>query len=85
MPLPERFLVNAEQVARLCVQQTKTNQMSKHALTAAMAGLAACDGQEPNLRRAIRAAYVAEHRPGFVFTMIVLPLLISLVSQWIIK
>jgi hypothetical protein len=85
LPVSERFLVDAEQVAKQCVEETKTASMSKHAMTAALAGLAACDGDERPLKRAIRAAYVEEHRPGFVFTMIVLPLLISLVSQWIIR
>ncbi len=59
--------------------------MSDHAISMAMIGLASCGDDGKPSRRAMREAYIEEHRPGFVFTMIVLPLLISLVSQWIIR
>ena len=86
VPVPEGVSqLRATQVAERCVRETKTDQMSPHAKSMALIGLASCDADGKPSRKAMRAAYIEEHRPGFVFTMIVLPLLISLVSQWIIR
>lgn len=86
MPVPEGVPeLNATEVAELCVRETKADQLSPNAKSMAMIGLASCSADGKPSRKAMRAAYIEEHRPGFVFTVIVLPLLISLVSQWIIR
>jgi len=86
LPVPERVSrVTAREVAQLCVRETKADQLCEHATSLALIGLASCGADGKPSRKAMRAAYIAEHRPGFVITMIVLPLAISLVSQWIIR
>jgi len=37
------------------------------------------------LRRAMAVKYKAEHKTGFLFSMIILPVMISLISHWLVK
>lgn len=87
MPMPEKpSELDVAAIADQCVRETKTWKMSKHAKEMALIALATHGvGDAQRHKKVMRLAYIKEYRPGFVFTMIVLPILISLVSQWVAR
>jgi len=79
----------ATEVADLCLVQSGARGLSKHAREVALVGLlVAPDGaiSMREYRRRIKETYVKTHpEHGSFFLIFVLPVLISLVSNWIAK
>jgi hypothetical protein len=83
------------QIADLCVRETKAGSVGggandATARTLVIIGIQAMPDNvklldKKELRRAMAAKYKAEHKTGFLFSMIVLPVMISLISHWLIK
>lgn len=78
-----------------CVRETKAGKLGGGASDAIARDIAAIaiesmpddiglvDKRE--LRMAVAERYMAEHKPGFLFSMIVLPVMISLISHWLVQ
>ena len=80
--------VTASGIADMCVQQTRADEMSRHAKRIALAAIAVYPEGEVRLKeykRAIAKKVKEDKRCGFIFTMIVLPIIISVISQWLVK
>jgi len=80
--------VTASGIADLCVQQTRADEMSRHAKRVALAGIAVYPEGDVHLkeyRKAIANKVKEDKRCGFIFTMIVLPIIISVISQWLVQ
>jgi len=80
--------VTASGIADMCVEQTRVGEMSRHAKRVALAGIAVYPEGDVRLkeyRKAIANKVKEDKRCGFIFTMIVLPLIISIISQWLVK
>ena len=79
----------AKEVADLCLVQTGTRGISDHAREVALVGLLVVpDGAVSmrEFRRRIKETYVKAHpEHGSFFLIFVLPVLISLISNWIAK
>jgi hypothetical protein len=83
------------QIADLCVRETKAgalgggaNEQIARALVVVGIQVMPDDVNAVNrreLRRAMAAKYKAENKTGFVFSAIVLPIMISLISHWLVK
>lgn len=78
--------MTAGQIADLCVRETKTHRMSDKANEVALIAIACADQDLPAWRKKIKANYRKRHpNCGSVFLLFVLPLIISLVSNWLAK
>ena len=78
--------MTAGQIADLCVRETKTHKMSDTAKDVALIAIACADQDMKAWRKKIRANYKARHpQCGSIFFVFVLPLIISLVSNWLAK
>lgn len=78
----------ASKVAAECVRRTRANRISSHARQVALiAIMLAPEGEVdlPAYRRAIKEEVARRGEYGSIFLIIVLPLLINLISAWIIK
>ena len=87
--------MNLSQIADRCVRETNAgsvgggaNESTAKALV--IIGIQAMPDDvklvdKKELRRAMAAKYKAEHKTGFLFSMIVLPVMISLISHWLVK
>lgn len=78
----------AEQVARRCMRETRVDEMSPLAKDIALIAIAEYpDGEvDPSAyRKAIKERLVKERKCGFFFTVFVLPLMISLISGWVLQ
>jgi len=83
------------QIADLCVRETKAGSVGGGADDATARALVVIGIQampdnvtlvdKKELRRAMAVKYKAEHKTGFLFSMIVLPVMISLISHWLVK
>ena len=83
------------QIVELCLRETKVGSMGGGADPSTAKALViigievmpddvnTVDKRE--LRRAMAAKYKAENKAGFVFSTIVLPIMISLISHWLVK
>lgn len=78
--------MRAGQVADRCLDETGAGRMSGRAKDVALIAIATAVPDRRKWRRAIRDKYVADHPEcGSVFLIIILPILISLISQWLAK
>lgn len=78
----------ASKVAAECVRRTRANRISSNARNVALiAILLAPEGEitQAEYRRQITAEYKRRYECGSVFLIIVLPLLVNLISAWIIR
>lgn len=76
----------AEQIADLCVSETKTHKMSAHAKEVALVAIACANPDLKAWRRQIKTNYKVRHPEcGSIFLVFILPLIISLVSNWLAK
>lgn len=76
----------AEQIADLCVRETKTHKMSDHAKDVALIAIACATPDMKMWRKKIKANYKQRHPEcGSIFLVFILPLIISLVSNWLAK
>jgi hypothetical protein len=78
----------ASKVAAECVRRTRANRISSHARKVALiAIMLSPDGEvdAPAFRKQIREEYARRYECGSVFLVIVLPILINLISAWIIR
>lgn len=81
-------LTTAGDVADECVRATKASQMSPLARDIALAALAEYPEGEldlPAYRAAIARRVKADRKCGFFFSMFVLPLMISVISGWVVQ
>ena len=76
----------AKELAEQCVRETKTDRISRHASQVALVALSLLPDGEVD-RKAFRRAISAEcrQRYGSIFLIIVLPILVNLISNWIIR
>lgn len=79
--------LHAEDIAEQCVRETGARRISKHAKEIALIALWLTEmPPQDSIKKMIRAAFLERHPEcGSIFIMIVLPILISVISQWIIK
>jgi hypothetical protein len=76
----------AREVADRCIQQTGAARMSDRATEVALIAIVHADEDSRVWRRRIRDEYRQRHPEcGSVFLLIVLPILVSLISQWLGK
>lgn len=83
------------QIADLCVRETKAGSIGggadeSTARTLVIIGIQVMPDDvklvdKKELRRAMAVKYKAEHKTGFLFSMVVLPIMISLISHWLVK
>ena len=74
----------ADQIVAQCLYETGARGMSKHSPELAYLGL--LYAQDRAMRRKMRTAFAKSHpEVGSVFLIFVLPLLISVISNWIVK
>lgn len=81
-------LNSAGAVADECVRVTKASQMSPLAKDIALAAIAEYPDGElslPAYRAAIAKRVKAERQCGFFFSVFVLPLMISVISGWVVQ
>lgn len=78
--------MTAGQIADMCVRETQTHKMSDRAQDVALIAIACADQDMKAWRKKIKANYRARHpESGSIFLVFVLPLIISLVSNWLAK
>jgi len=79
--------LHAEDIAEQCVRKTGARRISRHAKEIALLALWLTETPpQDNIKQRIRNAFIERHPEcGSVFIMIVLPILISVISQWIVK
>lgn len=78
--------MNAGQIADLCVRETKTHKMSDTAKDVALIAIACATPDMPTWRKQIKANYKKRNpKAGSIFLVFILPLIISLVSNWLAK
>lgn len=78
----------ASKVAAECVRRTRANRISKHARNVALiAIMLAPEGEvdEKEFRKRIKDEYARRYECGSVFLVFILPLLIQLISAWILR
>lgn len=74
----------ADQIVAQCLYETGARGMSKYSPELAYLGL--LYAQDRAMRKKMRSAFVRSHpQVGSVFLIFVLPLLISVISNWIVK
>jgi hypothetical protein len=79
-------LRNADEVVAACLKETGAERYSKHAVQVANLALVLVPDGSISLRtyrKRIRQEYLRGKEFGSFFTLLVLPILISLISQWI--
>jgi hypothetical protein len=79
-------LRNADEVVAACLKETGAGRYSKHAVQVAnLAIMLLPDGAISlrSYRQRIRQEYLRGREVGSFFSLLVLPILISLISQWI--
>lgn len=79
---------HAERIANQCLRETRANEMSSLAKDIALIAIAEYPDGEidlPAYRKAIKERLVKERKCGFFFTVFVLPLMISLISGWVLQ
>lgn len=84
--MPERQLRNADEVVAACLEETGAGRYSKHAVQVAYLALVLVPDGAISLRtyrKRIREEYTRKHKYGSFFGLFILPIIISLVSQWI--
>lgn len=78
--------MTAGQVADLCVRETRVGEMSAAAKDVALIAIACANPDMKAWRRQIKANYRKRNpKAGSFFLIFVLPLIISLVSNWLAK
>lgn len=78
--------MNASQVADLCLRETRAHEMSTTAKDVALIAIACANPDMKAWRKQIKADYRARHpKCGSIFLIFILPLIISLVSNWLAK
>lgn len=86
--MPRRQM-HAEEVADLCLYESGARGLSKHAREVALVGLLVVPDGAISMREyrsRMRETYIKAHpERGSFFLLFVLPVLISLVSNWIAK
>ena len=74
----------ADDVVKQCLHETGARGISKHSPELGYLGL--IYAQDRSMRRKMRSAFIKAHpEVGSVFLIIILPILINLISNWIIK
>lgn len=80
------YLRDADEVVAACLKETGARRYSKHAVQVAYLAVALVPDGAISLRtyrRRIKSEYLRTHNYGAFFSLFILPVIISLVSQWI--
>lgn len=78
--------MTAGDIADLCVRETRVGEMSTAAKDVALIAIACANQDMKAWRKQIKANYRKRHpKAGSFFLIFILPLVISLVSNWLAK
>jgi len=79
--------LHAKDIADRCTRETGARRISRYANEVALIALWLTDvPPQDNIQRRIRDTFKERHpERGSIFIMIVLPILVSVISQWIVE
>jgi hypothetical protein len=78
--------MHAEEIADLCLAETGAGKVSRHAREVAYVAMVyAPTGDMKRYRRQIRDTFKRSGEYGSVFMILILPILISLISNWLVR
>lgn len=78
--------MHAEEIADLCLAETGAGKLSRHAREVAYVAMVyAPTGDIKRYRKQIRDTFKRSGEYGSVFMILILPILISLISNWLVR